>query len=242
MMWRTTFLLLVLAASAQAAVTVVVRPSSSTPNSGDAYNSSASPTTNFGPSGALVVSGSGAANTKGEFQSVLKFDLAVVVSTLNTTFGTGQWNLDSVALELTAATPLNATFNANAAGSVGVDWLTTDSWTEAGITWNGLPALVSGGAESMGSFSYGGANSGTTQYTLASTAGFAADLASGGTTSLRLFAAGPDVSMVVNARNFGTAASRPALIITASASSPEPSRLMLLMGGLGALVLRRRRR
>ena len=59
-------------------------------------------------------------------------------------------------------------------------------------------------------------------------------------TSLRIFAADPDVSMVVNSRNFGTAASRPALIITASAV-PEPNRAFVLLTGLCGIAMRRAR-
>ena len=222
----------------QASTTIVLRPSSTTPNSGDAYLRAAAPSTNFGGAGALVVSGAGAGNTNGEFQSVLKFDLAAVLSALDSTFGAGQWSIDSLALELTAVPPNNSTFNANAAGSVGVAWLATDSWTETGITWNGMSALISGGAQSMGAFFYNGGSPITTQYLLTSAAGFATDLATGGITSLRLFAADPDASMVMNSRNFGTAASRPALIITAS---PEPSRALLLLVGSAFVSLRRRR-
>jgi hypothetical protein len=46
--------------------------------------------------------------------------------------------------------------------------------------------------------------------------------------------------MVVNARNFGTATSRPALILSASAV-PEPSRFVLAVGTLMSLMWRRRK-
>jgi hypothetical protein len=120
---------------------------------------------------------------------------------------------------------------------VAVDWLTDDSWTETGITWNGMAALISGGAQSMGSFSYDGGTA-TTDYALATSAGFLTDLQSGALTSLRLYAGSADVSMTMNSRNFGTAANRPALILTAT---PEPSRAVLLLTGLSVLLLKRRR-
>jgi hypothetical protein len=226
--------------SIQAATTVVLRPSSSTANSGDAYTATG-PTgglqaNNFGNAGALVISGTAAPN--GQFQSVLKFDLATVTSTLNATFGAGAWVIDSLALELSAAVPNNASFNPNVAGQIAVDWLSTDSWTEGGITWNGMAALIAGGSESLGSLSYNGSSPSTVSYTLGSSAGFASDLAAGGIASLRLSAADTTVSMVLNSRNFGTVANRPALIITASAV-PEPSRATLLL--LGLLAVGRRR-
>lgn len=227
-----------LAVSAPAATTITLRPSNSTPNSGDAYNASANPTTNFGNSGALVVSGTGGTNSLGAFASLLKFDLSVVTSALDATYGAGSWTLDSLQIQLTAATPNNPSFNDNAAGQVSLQWLQTDSWTEAGITWNGLSSVVAGGSESLGTLAYNGSNSGTSTYALNSSPGFLADLTSGGIASFYLSAADPSVSMVINSRNFGTAANRPALIIVAS---PEPSRVLLLFCGLGSLWLRRKR-
>ncbi len=229
-------LLSLLALTTQAATTITLRPSNSTPNSGDAYNRAAAATTNFGNSGALVISGSGAGNANGQFASLLKFDLAVATSALDTAYGAGNWSIESILLEITAVTPNNITFNANAAGAIDVDWLTTDSWTETGITWTGLPAVVSGGSQSMGALAYDG-GLGTTQYALTSTAGFVNDLTSGGIASLQLSATSdPNASLVINSRNFGTPASRPALIITAS---PEPGRALLIFLGLTVILARR---
>jgi hypothetical protein len=88
----------------------------------------------------------------------------------------------------------------------------------------------------MGMLAYNG-GLGTTQYALTSTAGFVNDLTSGGIASLQLSASSdPNASLVVNARNFGTAASRPALIITAS---PEPGRVLLIFLGLTVILARR---
>ena len=235
----------VLASNAEAAITITLRPDGSTANSGDAYLRAAAPTSNFGPSGALVIAGSAATRSgvpKGEFASVLKFDLALVVSTLDATFGAGQWVLDAVALELTSAFAMNTTFNTNTAGGVSVQWLATDSWIEGngttGVTWNSLPGLISGGTQSMGAFSYNGADTGTTAYALSSSAGFLSDLQSGSITSLLLTATDSSMSMTVNARNNGTEANRPALIITAS---PEPARILLLALGFTSVMLRRKR-
>jgi hypothetical protein len=121
-----SLLFLTLAITAQAATTITLRPNNSTPNSGDAYIRAAAATTNFGGSGALVISGSGAGNTNGQFASLLKFDLAVATSALDTAYGAGNWSIESILLELTAVVPNNVTFNANAAGNVDVDWLATD--------------------------------------------------------------------------------------------------------------------
>lgn len=234
------FLSLLLAGAASAATVVTIQPSASSPNAGDAYLRSAAATSNFGSSGALVVSGAGAANTNGQFASLLKFDLAAAKSTFDAAYGIGNWTLDSIQLQLTAATPLNATFNANAAGLVLVEWLADDSWLESTITWNGMAALVGAGNESLGSLGYAGASSGSQVASLTASTGFTTDLQNGSAASFRLAAGDADVSMVVNARNFGTADSRPALILSASAV-PEPSRIILVAMGLMCLARRRRR-
>jgi hypothetical protein len=225
-----------------ASTTIVVRPSSTTPNSGDAYLRAAAPTTNFGGAGALVVAGSSAANTKGEFASVLKFDLSVATSALDTAYGAGNWTVESILLELTVVVPNNVNFNANAAGTLSVDWLATDSWIESGassITWSGLPALLSGGSQSMGVLAFDG-GLGTTQKALTGNVGFMTDLTSGGIATIYLNAASdPNLSLTMNSRNFGTPETRPALIITAS---PEPGRTMLLLLGTTLMSLRRRRK
>ena len=233
-------LCLLFAGAASAATVVTIQPSSTTPNSGDAYLRAAAPTSNFGTSGALVVSGSGAANSNGQFASFLKFDLATAKTAFDAAYGIGNWTLDSAQLQLTAATPNNPVFNANSAGLILIEWLADDTWLENAITWNGMAAVVSAGNESLGSVSYNGANSGIVLATLTASAGFTNDLTSGGSASFRLAAGDADASMVVNARNFGTAANRPALILSASAV-PEPSRGVLALTGFIGLICRRRR-
>ncbi|MBL9183377.1 MAG: DNRLRE domain-containing protein [Verrucomicrobiaceae bacterium] len=229
-----------LASVASAATVVTIQPSSTTPNSGDAYLRAAAPASNFGNSGALVVSGSGAANTNGQFASFLKFDLATAKTAFDAAYGIGNWTLDSVQLQLTAATPNNPVFNANAAGLIFIEWLADDTWLENAVTWNGMATVVAAGNESLGSVSYNGASSGTALATLTASAGFTHDLTSDGSASFRLAAGDADVSMVVNSRNFGTAANRPALILSASAV-PEPSRFIFFGTSLMCLMIRRTR-
>lgn len=228
-----------LAGAASAATVVTVQPSSTTPNSGDAYLRAATPASNFGTSGALVVSGSGPSNTNGPFASLLKFDLATAKTAFDAAYGIGNWTLDSVQLQLTAATPNNPVFNANAAGLILIEWLADDTWLENAVTWNGLAAVVAAGNESLGSASYNGANSGILLATLSASAGFTNDLTSGSSASFRLAAGDTDVSMVVNSRNFGTSGNRPALILSASAV-PEPSRVLLIAMGFFSLMRYRR--
>ena len=234
MILRPIGILLCTAGLLQAATTLSVM------SSADAYLSSANPNTNFGNAGALSLAGNGAGNAVGPLASILRFDLSTVTSTLNSTYGVGGWVLESVQVQLTSATPLNPNFNPNAAGSVAVDWLTSDSWAEGTVTWAGLPAVLGGGVQSMGNFNYGGSSSGTVAYGIQTNAGFIGDLLSGSLASLLLSAGDPNVSMTINSRNFGTPASRPYLLITASAV-PEPSKTALFLLGVLAVALRRQR-
>lgn len=219
------------------AVTFVIQPGGSAPNSGDSYLPSALPNTNFGSAGALSMAGAGTA--KGAISSVLKFDLAAAKSAFDTAFGSGAWTLVSIAIQLNAVTPNNANFNALNAGLVAVDWVMDDSWTESGITWNGLPGVLSSGSESLGNLSYAG-GLGISQYNLHSSTGLLNDLLAGSIASFHLSAGDSDVSIVINSRNFSTPANNPALILTAAAI-PEPSRCVLLMTGAAMLILRRQR-
>lgn len=232
---------LLAAVSTNAATTITLRPSATTPDSGDTYLRAAASTSNFGSAGALVISGGGTGNTKGEFGSVLKFDLSTVTAAFDASYGIGNWTLDSIRLEFTAVEPNNVNFNANSAGSVDVDWLAADFWIESGVsglTWSGLPSLVSSGSESMGSLAFNG-SLGTSQHMISSTAGFANDLATGSIVTLLLHATGdPDVSVTLNSRNFGTPANRPALIVSAS---PEPDRAIICILSIAALTWGRQR-
>jgi hypothetical protein len=201
-------------------------------------------TNNYGGAGVLAVASSAA--PKGEFQSVLQFDLSTVKTAFDTQFGAGQWNVQSMTLQFTATPPNNAIFNGAAAGQFGISWMQNDGWVEGtgspglpgttGITFNILQGLISGSDQSLGTFAFNGATNGTVTYTLGLSSGLVSDLLAGGNASLRLFAADSSVSALFNSRNFGTAASRPLLTITAV---PEPGALALGAEVLGVFLARR---
>ena len=94
-------------------------------------------TSNYGGAGALSVAASGL--SKGEFQSVLQFDLASARASFDTQLGAGQWHIQSISLSLTATSPgANLIFNSSAAGQFGISWMQNDSWTEG----TGTPASL----------------------------------------------------------------------------------------------------
>lgn len=208
---------------------------------------------NYGAAGALSIAAPGKPN--GEFQSVLKFDLSGARGSFDALFGPGQWMVQSVSLQLNAASPIHAIFNANAAGSFNVSWMQNDSWVEGigdpnapstvGISYNSLAnTFVNSAADqALGTFSYDG-SLGLATRSLAVSSGLLNDIQSGALASLRLFAADANVSYLVNSRNFGTVANRPLLTVEAVAV-PEPAPVALFFTFLAALgaarVFRRKR-
>jgi len=191
---------------------------------------------NYGAGGSLSLSAPG--SLKGEFQSVLRFDTSSAKSTFDNLYGVGLWSLQSITLQLTAASPNNALFNTNDAGSFTVSWMQNDGWAEgtgtpnapatSGLTFASLQSTFINPSldENLGTFSYNGSSSGSFVYTLNNSGDFAADLLSGGLVSLRLSSADSAVSYLFNSREFGTAANRPLLSI---AAIPEPGPVALLL-------------
>ena len=143
----------------------------------DAFVSAANPTINYGAAGALSVSASGSA--KGEFDSLLRFDLAPAAASFDSTFGAGLWAIDSIKLKLTAAVPLHPIFNDSAAGPFAIQWMQNDSWSEGsgspkaphstGITFSTPPKFRSMVGEALGIFPFSGATIGNNEWNLALT-------------------------------------------------------------------------
>src|SRR5258706_957678 len=204
---------------------------------------------NYGGAGALSVAAPGSG--KGEFKSVLQFDLSAARNSFDASFGAGQWNLQSVSLRLSAASPLNAIFNASAAGQFNITWVQNDSWLEGtgtpagpgntGITFTSLQnSFISGSDQSVGTFSYGGATGGNVSYSLTLASSLVSDVQNGGLISLRLSAANTTVSYLFDSRNFLTTSLQPLLTLTVT-PIPEPASLSLLALWSALLILKRRR-
>jgi hypothetical protein len=201
---------------------------------------------NYGGAGALAIAAPGL--SRGEFQSVLQFDLSTARASFDSQFGTGDWSIQSITLSLTAAPPNNSIFNPSAAGLFKVSWMQNNSWIEGtgtpavptttGITFSSLPSFLGAGDESLGTFSFGGATNGTAAYSLALTSGFSADVLGGGVASFHLFADDTSVSYIFNSRSFGTTSARPLLTIVAV---PEPAAISLLAFGVVLLAGKCRR-
>src|SRR6266850_2157429 len=96
-------------------------------------------TNNYGGGGSAALSAPGL--SKGEFQSVLRFDTSTAKTSFDALYGAGAWSLQSVTLQLTATTVNNAIFNANTAGSFALSWMQNDSWTEGSGTPSALGSV-----------------------------------------------------------------------------------------------------
>lgn len=212
----------------------------------DTFVSSTNPTNAYGGAGALEVSAPGLTN--GEFQSVMKFNLAAAKAGFDAEFGIGQWAIQSLTLQLTAANPNNPIFNPNASGTFNISWMQNDTWLEGGgtpiaptaapdLTFATLPSFLSGSDQSLGSFTSPGTNSGANTYTLTLASSFVTDLLAGGDVSMRVFVSSGAASYLFNSRNFGTVANRPLLTITAV---PEPTSA-IIVPAIALIMLRRRR-
>lgn len=202
---------------------------------------------NFGGAGALAVAATGL--PKGDFQSVLQFDLAGARTSFDAQFGAGQWIVQAVTLQLTSANNNNpGFFNTTAAGQFGVSLLRNNSWLEGtgnpgapttdGISHDSLLSTFIDNAndQALGTFSFGGGSSGANSYALSLSSGLLAEVLAGDHLSLRLFAADNGVSYLVNSRSVAASGNRPTLIISVV---PEPRALALGLMGLAMFVMRR---
>ncbi len=217
----------------------------------DAFVSEAAPTLNYGVAGGLSVAGPGAVNGQGDpqgrFDSILKFDVAEAVATFDSAYGAGNWEIDSVDLEVgEQGAPNNPIFN-RGVGEFELFWLDDDSWIEGPgrpnnppegsgneITWNLLQTMLgAANTASLGIFANEGTDGGR-DYELGVAESFVNDLISGGLVSLYAAPVSDTMGFTFNSVN-NTWGEPPQLVITAV---PEPGTIFLVLSGL-VLITRR---
>jgi hypothetical protein len=187
---------------------------------------------NFGAAGILAIAPSSA--VKGEFQSVLEFNLAGAVTLFNRTYGTNGWTITGISLELTSnyatsgVQPNNQIFNAISGGNFVIEWLSDDNWIEGtgtpnlptteGVTFDSLPDLLSSPHEILCTNYYSPpGNNVAVTYTLPLSTNLVSNVASGSGVSLLFFAADNQIGYLFNSHEYGRG-NEPLIHVTASPS------------------------
>jgi hypothetical protein len=173
---------------------------------------------NFGAAGILVIAP--AASLKGEFQSVIRFNLSNAVTLFNTSLGANNWTMTNISLQLTSnygaagEQPDNLIFNVINGGNFVIEWLSNDNWVEGtgrpkqpttdGVTYDSLPTLLSGTDVNLCTNTYvpPGDNVPVT-WTLPLNANLVANVTSGGEVTLLFYAADNQINYLFNSREFG---------------------------------------
>jgi hypothetical protein len=190
---------------------------------------------NFGGAGTLVVAP--ATSVKGEFQSVVKFNLTNAVGMFNTNYGAGNWTITGISLELTSnygtggVQPNNAIFPVISGGQFVIEWLSTNDWVEGtgtpnlpttdGVTYDSLPGLLSGPHEILCTNTYSppGDNVPVT-YNLPLDTNLVAEVTGGGDVTLLFYAADNQIGYLFNSYSYGRG-NEPLILVTANLMQPE---------------------
>lgn len=187
---------------------------------------------NFGAAGTLAISPSSA--VKGEFQSVLRFDLAGAVTLFDTTYGTNGWVITGISLELTSnygtggVQPNNPIFNVVSGGDFVIEWLSYDDWVEGtgtpnlpttdGVTYDSLPDLLSGPHEILCTNTYSPPGDNVpVSYVLPLSTNVVSNITNGGDISLLFYAADNQIGYLFNSHEYGRG-NDPLISVTASPS------------------------
>jgi len=212
----------------------------------DAFVRSNAPTANYGGAGALSVSGASATNnasglTNGIADTFIRFNTDAMVMNFNSRFGTNNWVIGGVKLQvMEVGVPNNNIFD-QGKGAFQIDWVADDNWIEGtgtpmspttdGLLFTNEPVLLTN-TSVLGTFTNAAASA-TLLFTLAMPAAFAADVQAGGEVTLFLAAIDPQTGFTFNSRSFGTIAARPFLEISAV---PMPGLSAILLSGTDVVL------
>jgi hypothetical protein len=173
---------------------------------------------NYGGAGTLVVAPASSSN--GVFLSVLKFNLSNGVALFNSTYGSNQWTIASVTLDLTSnfgaagADPDNPLFGLVSGGQFVIEWLADDDWVEGtgtpkapttdGVTYDSLPTLLAEPSELLCTNTYVPPGKNVHVFwPLPLTSNLVANLAAGGQVSFLFYAADNQINYLFNSHEFG---------------------------------------
>ena len=190
---------------------------------------------NFGAAGALFIAP--AASPKGEFQSILRFDLSGASNVFNATYGTNDWSVTGISLTLrgnngmAGEQPMNLIFPPISAGSFVIKWLSDNDWAEGtgtpitpttdGVTYDSLPTLLSGPTAILCTNTYTPPGDFVpVTYPLPLNTNVVAEIMNGAQASFLLYAADNQIGYLFNSTNFGRG-DEPLLNVTANYIPPR---------------------
>jgi hypothetical protein len=185
---------------------------------------------NFGGAGTLAVSPASA--DEGEFQSVVRFDVSGAAGLFDAAYGTNQWLVGDISLQLTSnygtqgQQPNNRIFNVINGGQFVIEWLSNTNWMEGtgnpslptmdGVTYDSLPDLLAGPHEilCMNTYVPPGTNL-PVIYTLPLDTNLLAAVKSGGSISLLFYAGDNQIGYLFNSHEYGRG-NEPLIEVTAN--------------------------
>lgn len=173
---------------------------------------------NFGAAGTLAVAP--VSTAKGEFQSLIKFNLSNGVALFNSTYGSNNWTITSVALELNSnygtagVQPNNPIFNTISGGGFVIEWLADDDWIEGtgtpnlpttdGVTHDLLPGLLVDVREALCTNTYTPpGNNVPVTWSLPLPVNLVADISTGGDVTFHFYAADDQIGYLFNSHSYG---------------------------------------
>jgi hypothetical protein len=194
---------------------------------------------NFGAAGILVVAP--AASVKGEFQSVIQFNLSGATNLFNATYGTNNWTVGDISLQLTSnygmagVQPDNPLFPTISGGQFVIEWLSNNDWVEGtgtpkqpttdGVTYDSLPDLLSSAHDILCTNIYSPpGNNVSVTYALPLDPNLVNEVTQGGDVTLLFYAADDQIAYLFNSYNFG-GSNEPLIHVTAN-----PVQLKILSG------------
>jgi hypothetical protein len=194
---------------------------------------------NFGGAGTLAVAPASAA--KGEFQSVLRFNLAGAKAMFDTACGGGNWTITGISLTLTSnygtagVQPNNPIFNMISGGQFLIEWLANDDWVEGtgnpgqpttdGVTYDSLPALLSSAHEILCTNTYSPPGTNVPViYALPLNTNLVAAALTGADVNLLFCAADDQIGYLFNSHEYGRG-NQPLIQVVAALNTP-PLRIL----------------
>ncbi len=210
----------------------------------DTFVSSGQPTSNFGTQGAMEIAVPTAAQNRTQ-ESLIRFNTSAIQSGFNSDYGVGNWTITAITLTLysnfatASQQPGNSSFNQIAAGGFELEWLSNNSWSETGITWNTLASVLPGTGnnqmDSLGDFYWPATGSSSAIWNLSLDPNLVGNINSGlPATIFGQPTAGSTVGYLFNTLNNSPAYLNVTADVTADV--PEPAAFTLMFAGLAGLA------